>query len=211
MDYSLVLDQSLLDDILLYVLSSRFPYQTKWSTIRILIDKGADVHATLDGDTLLHIAISSFRNDYFSNGYQDLRLIVETLVDAGCDAFASNSRGKTPLHLAVTHGYVSTVKYLLWVTALPCLPDDTLACAFDGRVALTNWKNTSVLLHLLIKKGRNVHVQATDGGSLLHSVIKKYQPLQTPPQSTPFIPFTISHVPPFTASRVPIQGSCGVA
>ncbi|KAH0835945.1 ankyrin repeat-containing domain protein [Lanmaoa asiatica] len=139
MSHILSLDQPF-PDILFFVLKSRS--WMKPLMLRTLINKGANIRA-VDGETLPHIAISSFRNSYSRRSPLNLPLIAKTLVNGGCDAFVPDSRGRTPLHLAVAEGYVSIVEYLLSITTLPYLPADILACALDEKVARIDWKGHS--------------------------------------------------------------------
>lgn len=44
------------------------------------------------------------------------------MVQVGCDPFASNLHGKTPLDVAVEHGNLSVAQYLLSIGAVPNSP-----------------------------------------------------------------------------------------
>ena len=174
MEYILSLDESLPDDILSSALKSSSSSQVP--ILRTLLSKGANTSVVaVDGNNLLHVAISSPPNRFW-----DVRAVVETLVGGGCDAFLSNSQGKTPLHLAVAKGYASTVEYLLSIATPPSLPADILVCAVGAEGARTDSKDTCDMLRLLIDKGADMHVQAADGGTLLHTAIKNRRWLRTP-------------------------------
>ncbi|KAF8549430.1 ankyrin [Imleria badia] len=165
MDYMLSLDHSPLpDDILFSALKPCFQFHRHVDMLRILITKGANTRlVAVDGNTLLHAAISIS----WTFPILDMRTIVsKILVDGGCDAFAPNSRGNTPLHLAAANG----------------LPANILTCVFDKDVPWTSWET---MLQLLILKGANVHVRAADGGTLLHMAIKNV------PRSTDGVNFLV--------------------
>ncbi|KAF8556080.1 ankyrin [Imleria badia] len=194
MKYILSLDPSLPDDILFSVLKS--PYQGKVPIIRMLINNGADTRVVaVDGNNLLHVAIASPSSVIKTSS---METIVEILVDGGCDAFALNSRGKTPLQLAVAQGYVSIVECLLSIATLPDLPVDIMTCALSE---IPSWVDTLFMLLLLIAKGANIHVRAADGGTLLHVAIKNVPQLQTRPRRpVPLAP--PSPLPPSLVSQL---------
>ena len=173
MKYILALDQALPDNILFSVLKSHY---SQVPMLRMLISKGANAGAvSVDGNNLLHTAISSpallFRF-YPPRGIAHMQTVVEILLKGGCDAFAPDSRGKTPLHLAVLKGYVPIVECLLSITPLPHLPVDILVSALDGDKAQRNPKDTCTILQVLIGKGADVRAPAVNGGTLLHMAIK---------------------------------------
>ena len=175
-EYILALDQSLPEDILFSVLKSRS--KNRVSILRILIGRGANTRVVaVDGTNLLHAAISLPRIWPLEVDGTHVK-VVETLVDGGCDAFAPNSRGKTPLHLAVAERCFSTVRYLLSITTVSSLPADILACALDGKIVPTTraWKNTHQILRLLTEMGANIHFRAADGSTLLHMAVKSALP-----------------------------------
>ncbi|KAG6377524.1 ankyrin repeat-containing domain protein [Boletus reticuloceps] len=176
MEYILSLDQSLPDDILFSVLRAQSEGESQVHMLSMLISEGANTRAVevADGNNLLHVALSSLSYQRYPTDFKslDLRMVVELLVASGCDAFALNSGGKTPLHLAVAKGYISIIEYLLSITASPDLPADILACALQGESEHITW-NLLPTLRLLIEKGANGDVFRTaDGDTLLHMAIE---------------------------------------
>ena len=141
--------------------------------LRLFISKGANTRVvSIVGNNLLHDAIFSLSH---MSSVLDMETVVEILVNNGCDAFALNSGGKTPLHLAVEQKAYSVVEYLLSLASVPDLPADLLTCALDEKF---DWYGplasmpTLMLLRLLIGKGANTLVRAADGSTLLHMAIK---------------------------------------
>ncbi|KAN0084320.1 Ankyrin repeat-containing domain protein [Tylopilus felleus] len=187
--YILTLDQLLPDDILFTVLKSR--HRSQVPILRALISKGANTRGVVDGKNLLHVVIPLLPYDWLK--VLNIRVIVKTIVDSGCDTLAPNSRGETPLHLAVAAGYISLVMYLMSITTPPSLPTDILACALgEGPVPTRySWKNTYQILRLLIDKGANTHVRAADGGTLLHMAIKNDPRLRKLPTTPRILPIPL--------------------
>jgi ankyrin repeat protein len=153
MKYILSLDRSLPNDILFSVLISRGP---RVSMLKMLIGRGANTHVVAaDGSNLLHFAIISYET------FPDLTMavVVRLLLENGCDAFTPNSRGETPLHLAVSKGYVLIVEWFITLTysTLQPLPADILACALDREAAHTRHYRRALMpmLKLLIETGAN--------------------------------------------------------
>ncbi|KAF8439131.1 ankyrin repeat-containing domain protein [Boletus edulis BED1] len=175
MEYILSLDQSLPDDILFSVLRAQSEGESQVHMLSMLISEGANTRAVdvADGNNLLHVAIASLSYTRYPADFNslDLRIVVELLVASGCDAFAPNFGGKTPLHLGVARGYITIIEYLLSITASADLPADILACALQGEPERITW-NTLPTLQLLIDKGANVDVRTADGDTLLHMAIE---------------------------------------
>ncbi|KAL5702070.1 hypothetical protein ACHQM5_027333 [Ranunculus cassubicifolius] len=71
-------------------------------------------------------------------------------------------RGKTPLHLAITQGYLRSAVYLVKMGANPDIVDDTGASSLHYAAALGNKK----LLHSLVSRGANVDALSIDGTPL---------------------------------------------
>ncbi|KIJ69636.1 hypothetical protein HYDPIDRAFT_60462, partial [Hydnomerulius pinastri MD-312] len=93
-------------DILFSAVVGQGPHRLE--IVKMLIDSGADVHALTQGrNNVLHAAVQGAVLS------EESLYIVSALVEAGCDPCARNASGETPLHLAVTRGHVSIVKYLL--------------------------------------------------------------------------------------------------
>ena len=105
----LTLDARLPPDLLVTLNSDL----SSWSTlpmIYFLVKNGVNVHAKASdrlGDSVLHIALRCFNAD------NDLLEAVESLVGYGCDPLEANSRGETPLHIAVERSHVSAAQYLI--------------------------------------------------------------------------------------------------
>jgi ankyrin repeat protein len=130
----------------------------------ILIAKGADVHVLAsNGDSVLHATINH-RDEHHGNCLQ----VAKMLIDAGCNPSLCNSEGRSPLQVAVTKGRISVVEYLLTL-GIP-LPSDILLTAMEG------YKYNPVKkVRMLITKGADVHVLASNGDSVLHAAICYYK------------------------------------
>ena len=75
--------------------------------IRLLIDKGANVHTLRpNGDALLHVAMRSLDRSVCPE-------IAKIFIDAGCNPSASNQNGETPLCIAAKQEYREIGNYLL--------------------------------------------------------------------------------------------------
>jgi ankyrin repeat protein len=139
-------------------------WQTSWNTspmIRFLVETGADVLArTDDGDSVLHIALQCFSDENVA--FETLKL----LVGYGCDPLEVDSRGHTPLHIAVERGYISVVRYLL-ILGAPLPPD--LLVTLDRHPS--RW-STTPMLRFLVKNRVNVFAHSSDGDSVLHNVLR---------------------------------------
>lgn len=129
-----------------------------WKTarmIRLLVNNGANpLVRTEDGDSVLHIVLRSFYND------EHALEAVKFLVDHGCNPLESDSRGKTPLDIAVQCGPASVAEYLLSRGAF--LPPDVLLLALDSR------RRKLPMIEFLVAQGANVHARASNGDTVLH-------------------------------------------
>ena len=126
------------------------------SMIRLLLDKGADVHATsASGDTVFHAALSKVCNDW-----DQCSELANILIDAGCDPCSQNVFGETPFNVAAKGGHLPAVKCLLsW--NIP-LPSDILISAVSGSSL-----ETAQMLTFLIDEGADIHVMSPEGSNLL--------------------------------------------
>ena len=83
------------------------PVVKRVEMIRLLISKGANVHALHpDGDTLLHVSMRSPDRSVCLE-------IAKRLVDAGCNPLAHDIRGETPLDIAAKQQHHEVVNYLM--------------------------------------------------------------------------------------------------
>ncbi|KAF8133975.1 ankyrin repeat-containing domain protein [Boletus edulis] len=129
--------------------------------VRFLVENGVDVLAHADdGDSLLHVALRC------TNTEDSILEVVKLLVSLGCDPLGANSRGNTPLHIAVQHDHISAVRYLLTLDA-PLSPD--LLVTLDR--ARSYW-STAAMIRFLVENGVDVLVHANDGDSVLHSALR---------------------------------------
>ena len=129
------------------------------SMIPFLLSKEADVHVQRDGgDTLLHVAmlISEESQCYMT---------VHALVQAGCPTSTSNAAGVQPVHVAVSWGFISVVKYLLSLVPHDRLPSDLL-------FSVSPRYNSSAMVRLLVDHGANVAHIDLAGNGLLHHVVQ---------------------------------------
>ena len=113
-----------------------------------------------DENTFLHVAM------LILNETQCLTT-TQILVEAGCDPFMLNTANKQPIHIAISRGFKSVVKYLLShaFTTEVSLPPDLLLTALPCR------ENHS-MIQLLAEHGADVSHLAPNGGHLLHTVLK---------------------------------------
>ena len=140
---------------------------SNWSTppmIHLLAENGVDFLARAgNGDSLLHVALLRHNSD------SDVLEVVKLLVGYGCDPLEANSRGNTPLHLAVEHGHLSAARYLLTLGApLPQAPD-----VFDTLSYGSLWSGPH-MISFLVENGVNVLAQASNGDSVLHITLERF-------------------------------------
>ena len=132
------------------------------STIQLLVDKGADVHAiSANRDTPLHIALDTRFGD---TGGKCLER-AEILINAGCNPCSPNSHGKLPIDIAAKHGHLRVVEHLL---SMNLLWSPNVLLSVSGSVS----PNATLMTKFLVNKGANVHVTRPNGDTLLHLAIK---------------------------------------
>ena len=130
--------------------------------IHLLIENGVDIRArTSDGDSLLHTVLQSI------HGENEALEAMKLLVGYGCSHLEANSRGETPLHIAVERCHISAARYLLTLgTPLP--PD--LLVTLGG-----NWSHHSTapgMIRFLVENGVDLLARNSDGDSVLHIVLQ---------------------------------------
>ena len=124
-----------------------------------LVENRANIHAlTGNGDSVLHISLAIFRES-------EALEIAKLLVAHGCNPFQANSRGKTPLYIAVGRGHTSVSRYLLSLAA-PVLP--VLLVISNSR---TMWDGGR-MIRFLIENGFDVFSRTASGDTLLNIVIE---------------------------------------
>ncbi|KAF8552317.1 ankyrin [Imleria badia] len=138
------------------------------SMVPLLLRTGADVHVRENnGDTVLHVAMSISEES-------QCHMVVQALVQAGCSTSTSNTAGVRPIHVAVSRGFISIVKYLLSFAPRDGLPPDLLSSVLSlGRDddfpfirRLSFWYSKSQSLDvakLLVEAGCSTSVPNTDG------------------------------------------------
>ena len=125
--------------------------------IHFLVENGVDVLARTDrGDSALHVVLRCFNYDDSALG------AVKALVGHGCDPLEADSRGATPLHIAVKRGDVSVAGYLLALGAR--VPPDLLV----SLKSFIQLRDTTRMICFLVDSGANVLAQDDDGNSALH-------------------------------------------
>jgi ankyrin repeat protein len=131
------------------------------SNIPFLIRRGADVHALDEhGDTPLHVATGIL------NETQCLTT-TQVLVNAGCNHFTPNVANKQAIHIAVSRGFESVVKYLLSYTfnAEASLPPDLLFTALQ-------YYTKHSMIRLLVDHGADASHLVPNGDHLVHKDLK---------------------------------------
>ncbi|KAN0079921.1 Ankyrin repeat-containing domain protein [Tylopilus felleus] len=119
---------SLVSDLLWVALSSN-RFRPKSQMVNFLIDHGASIFVQAqNGDTLLHLAITSLDND-------EVLPLVELLLRRGCNPMMRNDSGTTPLHVAIERGRIFVVEFLLSQNVQP--PPDILFTAIQSNPTLS--------------------------------------------------------------------------
>jgi ankyrin repeat protein len=129
------------------------------SVVRMLIDRGADIHATEELElTSLHRACERGNES-----------VVTMLIDSGAHLNVADVRGQTPLHVACERDHESVVRMLI---------DRGADVNVAGHVAGLGWtplymacgggERSGTVATILIDSGANVNVPAEDGCTPLH-------------------------------------------
>ncbi|KAF9225617.1 ankyrin [Gyrodon lividus] len=156
--------QALLDDTLSRV--KELPFRILRSLVRT--DAFAEWASMCRHERLLLHEVLE-QGCYFKDDKDILSDIARRLVQVGWDASACNSKGQTPLHIAIANHYVAIVEYLASIQ-VP-LPPDILFAAARAR------RDPGPMMRLLIDNGADVHVLMSDGDSVLHAaMISHYEP-----------------------------------
>ena len=132
------------------------------SVVRFLLHKGVDIQAVSDRsrDTALHLAAMC--------PWEPRSLeLTQLLINAGCSHDARNSRGETPLTIAVQRGYISVAEFLLSCNS--SLPSDIL------HIALRQRRRNLQMIYWLMLRGANVHNVTSDADTVLHLAIIEYE------------------------------------
>lgn len=137
--------------------------------IHHLVDKRANAVArTPSGDSVLHIVLTAFDE-------HDALETAKLLVDHGCDPRQANSRGITPLYIAVVRGHVSVIRYLLSLR-IP-VPSDLFIASISRRTL-----SDARIIRFLVGHGVDVPARTQSGDSVLHIVLAafdEYDALET--------------------------------
>jgi ankyrin repeat protein len=171
--------------------------------IRLLIDAGADVNATMDSYyehsglqmTPLHLAVQR-KEDLFGGSWGSMdeseETLAEILLSVGADPNAKSKRGNTPLHLANTEK-PGVVELLIQHGA------DVNAANARGRTPLLEMINrlphdsserlkpNIKVLEMLLDCGADVNVTDDNGGTVFHYILHSISNMAANPESIPFI------------------------
>lgn len=124
------------------------------STCKLLLDSGADVHATDGkGQTALHKTASNYHG-----------LVITLLVHAGALVHASDLQGSTPLHKAAVNGNFDAIVALLENGARTSSRDYLGLTALHSAVAARHDK----IIPLLVQNGADINASNFSGVSCLH-------------------------------------------
>ncbi|KAG9316017.1 ankyrin repeat-containing domain protein [Chiua virens] len=130
------------------------------SIVRFLLDRGIDVHA-ISGesrDTALHIAAMC----HWERRSLELATM---LIEAGCSPHARDSRGTTPLTIAMEREHFSVTEHML-------------SCSVSSPAAILPFalqqQATLQMIKFLIRRGIDVHSTASNGDTLLHLAATGY-------------------------------------
>ncbi|KAF8435390.1 ankyrin repeat-containing domain protein [Boletus edulis BED1] len=157
--YLLSLGMSLPDDSL--VTLNLWSMRNGVRMVHFLVESGADTLArTSNGDSVLHLVLAAFDE-------RDALETTKLLVDHHCDPSSPNSRGETPIRIAVCQGHVSVTGYLLSLGVR--LPPDLLVTP-----GLWRMKNGTRMIRCLVGNGTNALAHINNGDSLLHAMLATF-------------------------------------
>ncbi|KAI9462203.1 ankyrin repeat-containing domain protein [Boletus coccyginus] len=167
--YLLNLDTRLPSDVLVTL----HQFSGRWKTaptIQFLVDNGANVLAqTSYGESALHTILRAPASYLVNDADEDDILKgVKLLVSYGCDCLEADSRGNTPLLIAVERSHISIARYLL--TCGATLPPDLLVTLDRG---WSRW-GTEPTLNFLVENGVDVLVHASNGDSVVHIALQSF-------------------------------------
>ena len=160
--YLLSLDQH--DSLPLDLLLSVSPCHNSSSMVRLLVDHGANVgHQDTGGDGPLH-HVMQFSDE------EECLMATQSLLQAGCRDFRTNSSQKSPLHIAVQKQFTSVVDYMV-VHDVP-LPPDILPFVLQWSPIHEGYHKWKSMVFSLIRKGANIHARETYGDTLMHYAMR---------------------------------------
>ena len=78
--------------------------------VKLLLENGAESWITVEGSPALHVAVTTGSLPHFTDA---ATACVEALIASEADVFATDDYGRSPLHLAATHGLSAIADALL--------------------------------------------------------------------------------------------------
>ena len=142
------------------ILSAALQHRSTPQIVQALLCKGANVHSTTsEGDTILHLAIARYQEPTCLD-------LVARFINAGRDPTTCNAQGETVLEAALERRYTSVVEHLL--ACHHTVPREILLAALQVNT-------TPQIVQALLCKGANVHSTTSEGDTLLHLAIARYQ------------------------------------
>lgn len=124
-----------------------------FETAVTLLEHKADVHKLHNGKNYLHWAVINGQN----------QRVLQALIEWGIDPLQADSKGQSPMELALSNGSSEAVRTLL--PYYKELPKKQLETA----LFISAKYNDSVLLVMLLERGGSVKVRNSEGDSLLHA------------------------------------------
>lgn len=168
------------DDCTLLHEASRF---ARVESVKLLLEKGADVHALHKGQTVLHFAIEGDAREMVSENTEQLtdyqkrrKETVNLLISNGADLATCNEGGEMPLHLVARLGYSELVELVLTQGITVDTPTFANRSSTTGsRTALllaTRYNKDKKTIKLLLEKGANPNLKDKDPGyAPLHYIV----------------------------------------
>ncbi|KAF9231979.1 hypothetical protein BU15DRAFT_81765 [Melanogaster broomeanus] len=133
------------------------------SLIRILLQHGADVMLSVAGGaTCLHLLLK-----HWFTRRSNMLEIARLLVEAGGDPAALNDKGLSPFHLAITHGVLEFVQWLIENGFRP--PPDAILHAARCRP-----EDLTTMFHVLLECDVAVDIEDDYGNNALHLLARCY-------------------------------------